>query len=248
METAMRTFLHAGALAVLMAGAAISLAQAEPSSPAAESAFHATTLSLTARGEAHAAPDTANIGLGVTAEAPTAAQALSDNAVRMSRVLAALKAGGIAQKDIRTSGLTLNAQYAYEQGLAPRLTGYQAANQISVTVRDLTRLGAVVDATVGAGANQVNGISFGLADPSAAQDAAREAAVRALQAKAKLYARATGYRIARLVSLSEGAALEGPRSPVPMMAMTRAQRVETPVAPGELEIRIDITGVYELMR
>lgn len=244
----MKTFLRAGLLGLLLAGATTSLAVAEPAAPVAESLFRATTLNLAAQGETKAAPDMAAIGLGVTTQAPTAAQALSDNAARMSRVLAALKAAGIADRDIRTSGLNLNAQYAYEQGQAPRLTGYQAANQVNVTMRDLARLGAAVDATVGAGANQVNGITFGLADPTAAENTAREAAVRALQAKAELYARATGYRIARLVSLSEGAASEGPRPPIPMMAMARAQKVETQVAPGELDIRIDIAGVYELAR
>lgn len=244
----MKTFLRAGLLGLLLAAATTSLAVAGPAAPVAESLFRATTLNLAAQGETKAAPDMAAIGLGVTTQAPTAAQALSDNAARMSRVLAALKAAGIADRDIRTSGLNLNAQYAYEQGQAPRLTGYQAANQVNVTVRDLARLGAAVDATVGAGANQVNGITFGLADPTAAENMAREAGVRALQAKAELYARATGYRIARLVSLSEGGASEGPRPPVPMMAMARAQKVETQVAPGELDIRIDIAGVYELTR
>jgi uncharacterized protein len=244
----MRTFLRAGALGLLLTGGAISMARAEPTPPAAETAFRATTLNLAAQGETKAAPDMATIGLGVTAEAPTAAQALSDNAARMAQVLAALGAGGIAAKDIRTSGLSLNAQYAYEQGHAPRLTGYQAANQLSVTVRDLARLGAAVDATVRAGATQVNGISFSLADPTAAENAAREAAVRALQAKAELYAHATGYRIARLVSLSEGVLPDGPNVRVPVMAMTRALQAETPVSPGELDIRIEISGVYELIR
>jgi hypothetical protein len=248
METAMKTFLRAGWLGLLLASATMSLAVAEPTAPAAETPFRATTLNLAAQGETKAAPDMAAIGLGITAEASTAAQALSDNAARMTRMLAALKGAGIAAKDIRTSGLNLNAQYAYEQGQPPRLTGYQATNQVSVTVHDLARLGAAVDATVAAGANQVNGITFGLADPTAAENAAREAAVRALQAKAELYGRATGYRIARLVSLSEGGASEGPRPPVPMMAMARAQKTATPVAPGELDIRIDIAGVYELAR
>jgi uncharacterized protein YggE len=248
METAMKTFLRAGALGLLLAAGAMSAAEAAADPPAAETLFRATTLNLAAVGEVKAAPDMASIGLGVTTQARTAAQALADNAARMGQVMAALKAAGVAARDIRTSGLTLNAQYAYEQGQAPRLTGYQAANQLSVTVHDLTRLGAAVDATVGAGANQVNGISFGLADPTAAENAAREQAVHTLQAKADLYARATGYRVSRLVSLSEGAASEGPRPPMPMMAMARAQKAETSVAPGELDVRVDVAAVYELAR
>lgn len=244
----MKTFLRVGALGLLLAGVAMSAAKAEPGPLAAESLFRATTLNLDAYGETKAAPDMASIGLGVTADARTAAQALADNAARMSQVMATLKAAGIAAKDIRTAGLNLNAQYAYEQGQAPRLTGYQASNQLSITVHDLARLGAAVDAAVASGANQVNGISFGLTDSTAAENAAREQAVRALQAKADLYARATGYRVVRLVSLSEGAASEGPRPPLPLMATARMAKAETVVAPGELNVRVDIAGVYELAR
>jgi hypothetical protein len=248
MEIPMTKFLSAAALSVALAGAAIAPARAEAPAPAAEALFHATTLNLAAYGETKIAPDVASISLGVTTEAKTAAQALSDNAARMGRVIAALKAAGIAAKDIQSSRLNLNPQYAYEQGQAARLTGYQAADQVTVTVRDLSRLGAAVDATVGAGANQVNGISFGLDDPTAAENAAREAAVRGLQAKAELYAHATGYRVSRLVSLGEGVASEAPRPPVPLMAVARMQKAETPVAPGELTVRVDITGLYELSR
>jgi uncharacterized protein YggE len=134
------------------------------------------------------------------------------------------------------------------QNEPPVLTGYQVSNQVTVTVRDLKKLGRAVDATVGAGANQVNGISFGLADPTAAENAAREAAVKALAAKAELYARATGYRIARLVTLSEGGGYSAP-PPMPVMAMRAQMKDEsTPVAGGELRVRIDINGLYEVTR
>ena len=215
----------------------------------AESLFHATTLNLSAYGESKLSPDMATISLGVATEAATAARALSDNAARMAQVMAALKAQGLPAKDIRTSGLNLNAQYAYEQGQAPRLTGYRAQDQVTVSVHDLAKVGPIADATVGAGANQVNGISFGLADPTAAANVAREAAVRSLSAKAELYARATGYRVARLVSLSEGGGIEGLRpQQLQVMAMARTQSVPTTVAPGELTVRVDISGLYELAR
>ena len=243
----MKTFLRASALGLALATAAMATARADGPEAAAETIFRATTLNLAAYGETQAAPDIATISLGVTTQDRTAGQALGDNATRMNQVMSALKAAGIAAKDIRTSGLNLNAQYAYDQGQAPRLTGYQAVNQVTITVRNLARLGAAVDATVGAGANQVNGISFGLADATAAENVARESAVRALQAKADLYAKATGYRVSRLVSLSEGGG-EGPRPPVPMMAMARLQKAETAVSPGELTVRVDISALYELAR
>lgn len=249
----MKSFLNAGMIGLALTVGAFSASRAEVAPPsatmgAAAAAFATTTLSLGAYGETKIAPDMASINLGVTNDAPTAARAMSDNAGQMAKVMAALKAGGIAARDIRTSGLGVNPQYAYAQGQPPRLTGYQASNQLTVTVHDLTRLGAAIDASVGAGATQVNGISFGLADPTAAENAARELAVRALQAKAELYARATGYRLSRLVSLNEGGD-EGVRPLTPiLMAQSRVQAAPTAVAPGELTIRIDISGLYELTR
>ena len=198
--------------ALLMGAAAPALAQT-----GADAAFKATTFSLSAYGESRVAPDMATINLGVIGEAPTAAAALSANSAKMNKVMAALKKAGIADKDVQTSGLNLNPQYVYNQNEPPRLTGYQASSQVTVTVRDLARLGASVDATVSAGADQVNGISFGLADPTAAENAAREAAVKALTAKAELYARATGYHISRLVTLSEGG---GYSAPPPSLSVT----------------------------
>jgi uncharacterized protein YggE len=165
----------------------------------------------------------------------------------MNQVLAALKKAGIADRDVQTSNLNLNAQYAYEQNQPPKLTGYQASNQVTITVRDLTKLGAAVDATVNAGANTVNGISFGLSNPQAAEDAARLEAVKALQAKAELYGRATGYKAVRLVNLSEGGGYSPAPPPMPVyaMAMKREMSDSTSVAAGELRVRVDVSAVYE---
>ena len=165
--------------------------------------------------------------------------------------MAALRKGGIADKDIQTSGLNLNPQYVYVQNEPARLSGYQASSQVTVTVRDLKLLGAAVDATVGAGADQVNGVSFGLADPSAAENAARLEAVKALTAKADLYAQATGHRVQRLVSLSESGGY-APQPPMPLVRFKNeammADAASSPVSPGELRVRIDISGLYELGR
>ncbi len=241
--------LRAAALALGLAFSAspLALAQSAPAA-AADSVFRATTLDLSAYGEIKAAPDMATITLGVTTEAGTAVEAMRANAARMSAVTAALKRGGIAAKDIQTSGLNLNPQYAYEQNQPPKLTGYQASNLVTVTVHDLDRLGQAVDATVGAGANQIHGIAFGIDNRTPVENAAREAAVRALAAKAELYARATGHRIVRLVSLGEGAASYPIPRPMPMMAEARSFKADTPVSPGELTVRIDITGLYELSK
>lgn len=250
MKTSIRAALMSCALTgalVTATGAGPATAQA-PAATGADQLFRATTFNLSAFGETRIAPDMASIGLGVVTDGKTAAEALAANAARMTQVMAALRRAGIADRDIQTSNLSVAPQYRYVQDQAPVLTGYQVSNQVTVTVRDLKRLGPAVDATVGAGANQVNGISFGLADPTAAENAAREAAVKALAAKADLYARATGYRIARLVSLSEGGGYSPP-APMPVMAMAaRAKDMGTPMSGGELTVRIDISATYEATR
>lgn len=246
----MKTFVRAGALALMLATAAAPAAFAQTARTSANSMFQTTTLNLSAYGEARVAPDKATINLGVVTEAPTAAGALAANNEQMNSVIAALRKAGIAEKDIQTSGLNLNAQYDYVQNEPPKLRGYQASNQVTITVNDLAKLGVAVDATVKAGANQVNGISFGLKDPTAAENAARQDAVKALTAKADLYAKATGHRISRLVNLSEGGGYMPSPPPAPMMAYARMEKDSggAPIAAGELNVRVDITGLYEMSR
>ena len=245
----MTTIRPLPALAAALAFGAAPLA-AQAQAPATVAGAPApTTFSLSAVGETKVAPDMATINLGVNTDAPTAAEALRANAAKMTAVIAALKKGGLGDRDIQTSNLSINPQYVYEQNTPPRLTGYQVSNQVTVTVRDLARLGQAVDATVNAGANSAGGISLGLADPSAAENAARQAAVKALNAKAHLYARATGYRVVRIISLSEGGGYAPAPQPYPVMAMARMKEADsTPVAGGELRVRIDLSGVFEMAR
>jgi uncharacterized protein YggE len=229
--------------ALLLGAAAPALAQNN------DAAFKATTFNLSAFGETLVAPDMATITLGVQTDAATAGEALKANGARMNQVMAALKKAGIAARDIQTSNLSLNAQYAYDQNQPPKLTGYQASNQVTITVRDLAKLGAAVDATVGAGANTVNGISFGLSNPQAAEDAARLEAVKALQAKAELYGRATGYKAVRMVNLSEGGGYTPAPQPMPVFAMAKREMADaTSISAGELKVRVDVSAVYEVSK
>lgn len=205
------------------------------------------TFTIPAYGEAKVAPDMATLSVGVQTTAATAARAMAANAERAQRVIAALRAAGITGADLQTGSISLSPQMVYEQDKPPRLTGYQASNQLTVTVRDLARLGPVVDDLAAAGASDIGQIGFGLSNPTAAEAAAREAAVRALEDKAAQYARATGARIRRLASLTEGETEGAPARPMPMMAM-RAAAAPTPVEPGQQTVRIDITGVFELAK
>lgn len=204
-------------------------------------------LSLSAEGQVKATPDVAFVNFGLVTEAKTAQEAMAANAAQMNRVMSTLKAQGIADKHVQTAGLSLQAQYDYHDNQPPLLRGYQASNSVSVRIEDLAKTGATLDAVVKAGVNQINGISFGLKDPKKAEDAARLDAVKALQAKASLYAGATGYRIKGLQSLSEGGGFTPITMPMPrLMKAEMAMADATPIAAGEMAVNITVTAVYEL--
>ena len=249
MKTLLRAALMGSAVALAGLGAATAQDAAHPAHPpGAYVLTQAPVLNLSAYGETKVAPDMASISTGVVTEAPTAVEAMAQNRARMAQVAAALRRQGVAERDIQTSGLNLNPVYTYRENQPPLLRGYQASNQVTVIVYDLERLGQAVDAVVASGANQVNGVSFGLRDPQTAENAARREAVRRLQAKAELYAQATGMRLKGLRSLSEGGGY-APPPPPPMYRMEAASApadMSTPVAPGQLTLRVDVQGVYEL--
>ena len=205
------------------------------------------SLNLSATGEVKVAPDMATITFGVVTEAPTAREAMAQNAARMTEVAAAMRHAGLGERDIQTSGLNLQAQYDYVENQPPKLRGYQANNRVTVTIRDLTKVGATADAVVAAGVNQIDGIAFGLQDPKAAEDEARRMAVTALQSKARLYAEALGVTLGGIRSLNEGGGYQA-QQPMPMMyaRAAMADSASTPISGGELSVKIDITGVYDL--
>ncbi len=231
--------LAAMMMSLILAPAALALTEPAAMPP--------SSLSLSAQGEVRAPADMATLTLGVVSEAPTAAEAIGINAAEMTRVLAALKTSGLAARDLQTSGLNLSPQYDYTPGQSPKLRGYQVANQITVTARDLSRLGALIDATVRAGANSAGQINLGLANPLAAENRARLLAVKALNDKASLYAKALGYASARLVSLKEGSTESPPVFMARMAAAPMADGGPTPVAPGEMTVSVNVSGVFELV-
>jgi uncharacterized protein YggE len=248
-ETIMKSFARAAAFGgLLVAGALATPVAAGTQTTTSDPVFAATTLNLSAHGETQVTPDQATITLGVQTKAASARDAMAQNAQRMGAVIAALRGAGIAAKDIRTSNINLEAQYAYAPDTAPRLTGYQASNEVTITVEDLTRLGPAIDAVTEAGANQINGIGFGLKAPGPAEDTARVEAVKALQAKAELYAQAAGYHIVRLVNLTEGGGYQPQPVRPMMMSKVRSAAAPTPVEAGELTVSADVSAVFELAR
>ena len=210
-----------------------------------------TLLTLNAEGKTARTPDLAVFNAGVTSQGKTAGEALSANSGDMNRVIAALKRAGIADKDIQTSQISLNPVYGQPvvtpNGVVSqeaRIIGYQATNTVSIRSRDIKNFGKVLDALVAAGANQISGPSFQLAEPSAANDEARVSAVKAARARAELYARAAGLRVVRIVSISESG---GYSPPQPMYARAmKAESDSTPISAGEVEAAVTVTMQFEL--
>ncbi len=208
----------------------------------------ATLLSVSAQADAKRVPDVATISAGVVTQAADANAAMRAKAVQMDKVMAAIKAAGIAERDIQTSGINLNPQYKYVENQEPTITGYQANNTVNLKVRDIGKLGKVLDALVASGANQVNGPSFEIDQPEEAYDEARRGALEKAQARAAMYAKTLGLRVRRIVSISEGAGFQPPR-PMPMMAMARGKaEMDTAVSPGETTLSANLDVVFELGR
>jgi uncharacterized protein YggE len=198
------------------------------------------TVTVTGEATVGVAPDTAIIRIGVSSQEKTAREAGEANAKQMTLVLAAIKAGGIAERDIQTSRLSLQPQYDPNKGGTARLTGFQATNQVTVRLRDIDILPAVLDRAISAGANEMSGIEFMVSEQSKLLDQARDDAMADARRKAELYAKAAGAKLGQVVSISE----EGPTpQPRPIQAV-RAGAV--PVAPGEQTLRAIVSVSYEL--
>ncbi|MDP3739963.1 MAG: SIMPL domain-containing protein [Hyphomonadaceae bacterium] len=206
-----------------------------------------TTITLNGRGSVEHAPDIAMITLGVSVEAETASTAMSQQTTKMNGVFAAVKAAGVADRDMQTSNLSLNPVYEYPNNQRPRLTGYNASNQITIKVRDLKNLGKTLDAVVKGGGNTINGVSFSMDKPESYQDEARVEAIKDAAKKAELYANAVGYKVKRIVTVSEN---EYYPQPVPMMARMQVQDAaeSTPVAAGEVSLTQTVSVTFELTK
>lgn len=200
------------------------------------------TITVTGEGLAARAPDRATVTIGVREDAASAAEALRQMSAGLGPVLDHLAEIGVAATDMQTSGLGLDARYVYPEGEEPRLVGYAANSTLTVRLRDMEQVGAVLDAVVQEGANRVAGISFGLADPASARDEARRAAVADARARAGLYAEAAGVALGEVLTISESGG-SGPG--VPMAAVMR-DSAAVPVAGGEVEMTARVTVVFAI--
>ena len=259
--------------AFLALSSAVAVAQQAPTVQVSPLGPNSALLSLTADGRSRRVPDLAVFSAGVVTQGTNAAEALAANSRQMERVVDAIKRAGIAERDIQTSSISLQPRYSNPERDAmirarelrepyvppvnpspPRIIGYEARNSVQVRVRRLGEMGKIIDTLASVGANEINGPSFTLDEQQQALDEARAEAIANGQRRAELYARATGMRVARLLSVTEGGGyypvqeifvtarsgnFGGPPPPPPPPA---------PVSPGELTLGVNVSMQFELAR
>lgn len=210
-----------------------------------------TLLTVHANATTRTAPDLAIVTLGVVAQGATARAAQDAQNERMSRVMEAARAAGVAEADVQTVGFALEAQYAYPRGGPPRVTGYASRNIVSVRLTNLGAVSGLIDATVAQGANELQGIQFTFQDEEASRNAARAQALQTARARAETYAEAADMRVVRMLSITE----PGGIVPIPVDAYDRRMlgraaaeqaAANTQISPGQLDAQSAVTVVFEL--
>jgi uncharacterized protein len=204
------------------------------------------TVTLTGTGIVRAVPDLATVTLGVRTEADDAASALSQNSAQMRTLLAAVEAAGIAKADVATAAVTLEPRIVYPEDdkQQPRVTGFSARNAVSVRVRDVGKLGALLQGAVGAGGNELSSLAYDFADRGPLLDRARAEAVADAKRKAEAIAAAAGIQLSRIVRIEEGGADNG-FNPQPRM-MARAAKADVPVEAGTQEVTAEVTITWDI--
>ncbi|MFI7382303.1 SIMPL domain-containing protein [Streptomyces sp. NPDC049813] len=244
-----RAALVGALFALVLPAVPAAAAQGAPHVATATTAPRPATLTVTGEGRASTAPDMATVTAGVEANGPTAKAALATQNRTADALLAAVRKAGVADRDVRTENLSASAVYESgpEPGAATRVAGYRATQSFSVKVRDLERTGAVIQAMADAAGDdiRIDSVVFDVADPSRLRSAARAAAHADAHAKAVQYAKVSGHKLGRLVSLEE--APSGRPRPVAVPAAAFAATAQkVPVAAGEIEDEVSVTAVYEL--
>jgi uncharacterized protein YggE len=212
------------------------------------------TLSVSGTGTLATVPDIAEIQVGVRTQAPTAQKALEDNSRAMNALQGILKERGVAAKDVQTTQIQVHPQYSQppqprpnevQSEYVPRIVGYAVDNTVQVTARDVSKLGAMLDALVQAGANQIHGISFRVDRPEKLLDEARRRAMGDAKRKAELLAGEANVVLGSPLTIEEAGSPSPPR-PVPFAGRMMMAEAATPVAAGEQEMSVTVRVVYEL--
>jgi len=228
--------IFACAISALVAAALVAPAEAQQTQSERQA-----NIVVAGEGTVSVAPDLAEITAGVTTKAKTAKEAADANSKLMTAVIAALVDGGIAKKDIQTSQFSVQPAYTTQSNTEPKLTGFSASNQVTVTIRQIDKVSDIADRLVSAGATNIGNLAFLHSDTSKLLDQARESAVADARRKAELYARAAGVTLGRVVLINENATY------LPFAKAVRYAAVAAPpIATGEDTLRVDITVGFDI--
>jgi uncharacterized protein YggE len=194
-----------------------------------------------------AQPDTAVLTVAVVTQNASASEAQGENASKTDAVVRAVKAAAGAGAEVKTGGYNLQPQYVYKEGSPPTITSYVVRNAINVTTGALDRVGAIIDAATRAGANNIDNLAFTLRRDETARAQALSSATREATAKARTVAEALGGRLVRVVEVQEGSAYVRPvLTNNDNFIRARAAQDATPVEPGSLDVRAQVTLVAEV--
>ena len=229
---------------------ALAAVLAMPLGAAAQETPETPRIVVAGLGEAAIAPDMAWLNLSVMRQAETARAALDEANEAVAGVIAALKQAGIEDRDLQTSGLSIDPRYVYPQNndgsQQPRIVGYQVTNSLSVRVRDLARLGEIIDRAVTLGVNQGGGITFDNDDPKEAIVQARRRAVTEAREKAQTLAEAAGVGLGRVIEISESSPAQPPMPMAKVMRMEAAADAAVPIEAGENTYRVHVRVTYQI--
>lgn len=229
---------------------ALSAAMTAPNVLAQQRERREPVIVVSGQGDAQVAPDLAIVSLGVSETRKTAREALDVASSAMSAVIDALKKQGIAPRDLQTSGLSIQAQYSYPQNEdgtpePPVLTGYAVSNTLVVRIRDLAKVGAIIDQAVTLGVNQAGDIRFTNDDPAKAIKEARVEAVKDAVEKAGTLADAAGVKIGRILEVTESSIPEDPR-PLMSARMAKEAADAVPVEAGENSYSVNVNVIFAI--
>ncbi|MBR2687297.1 MAG: SIMPL domain-containing protein [Aquamicrobium sp.] len=227
---------------------ALAAAVAMPAIANAAEAPQPPRIIVSGEGEATVAPDLALLSLSVMREAKTAREALNANNDAMAAVIAAMKAAGIAERDLQTAGIQINPRYNYtnkpDGNQEAELIAYQVTNTLSVRVRDISKTGEILDKAVSLGVNQGGGISFTNENPATVVTEARKKAVADAIAKAKTLAEAAGVSVGKVLEITDQSYAP---PPMPMNAKAYdAAGASVPVQAGENAYKVMVNVTFEL--
>lgn len=193
-------------------------------------------------------PDIAYVSLGVNVQAATAKEAQAKNAALMARVTTDLKNSGIQAKDIQTTNFNLFPEYrSNNDPMSEQITAYRAVNQVAVTVRDIRKVGEVIDLSIKAGANNINHVIFSVSSPEQWRDKAIEAAVKDARAKAEVMAKTAKVALKSILSITEsGVNIRPLQMDTMLKSVSGYANVNTPVETGDVKVTASVQIKFEI--